>query len=144
MKVVFLDIDGVLNALGASYAGLEHPLDGAAIARLNRIAGATGAAGVLSTSWRLLFPWPGCRDILVEHGVTMPLVGETPDLWTDEEPEEARRREIAQWLAENRVERHVVLDDLPLYPDDHPHFVRTVETVGLTDADVARVLALLR
>lgn len=145
MKVIFLDIDGVLNATGADYSGMEHPLDRAAIARLNRIAAVTGAAGVLTTSWRLMFRWPGCREILARHGLTMELVGETRDLWgSGEEPEAARRREIEHWLAENPVEHHVVLDDLPLYPDDHPHFVRTVETLGLTDADVALVLAILR
>ena len=146
MKVVFLDIDGVLNVTGGDYAGREHPLDPDAITRLNRIAAETGAVGVLTTSWRLMLAWPRCKQVLHEHGLEMELVGETRDLWgAGEHLEDARRREIEQWLAENpAVDRYVILDDVPLYPDEHPRFVRTDEMRGLTDVEVELALAALR
>lgn len=144
MKVVFLDIDGVLNATGVRYPEQEHPLDPLLLALVNRIGMATGAVGVLTTTWRMLYPWPETRDILVRHGLTLPIVSETRDLWADgEEPERARRREIEAWLANHDADRYVILDDLPVYADDHPCFVRTDESLGLTDADAGRARMIL-
>ncbi len=144
MKVVFLDIDGVLNRTGGDYSGKEHPLDIELIERMNRIAAATGAGGVLTSTWRLLLPWPRCRDALVAHGLALDIVGETRDLWArGEHLEPARRREIEDWLARNPVDAYVVIDDTPVYPDDHPRFVRTLETEGLTESHVEQIVALL-
>jgi hypothetical protein len=139
MKVIFLDIDGVLNAGLVRYDGQEHALDLEAIARLNRLGAATGAAVVLTSSWRLLYRWPECRDLLGRYGLRLEVIGETADLWTwREDAEAARRREIEDWLA-----RHGVLDDLALFPAEVPRFVRTDEAIGLTDADVERAIAAL-
>ena len=144
MKVIFLDIDGVLNAFGTTSPGREHALEPEMMERLDRVASETSAVAVLTTTWRLLYLWPETRDILVRHGLALPIVGETRDLWVDDEPaERARRREIEDWLHRHPVERYVVVDDLALYPVDDPHFVRTDEAVGLTEADAERVHAAL-
>ena len=145
MKVIFLDIDGVLNAIGLAYAGEAHALDRAAIDRVNRLAAATGAVVVLTSTWRLFHRWPSCRDILRAHGLTAEVVDETRDLWEEgEDAVCARRREIEDWAARHGARSYVVLDDLPLYPEGDPRFVQIDEWVGLTDADLERARAALR
>ena len=105
MRVIFLDIDGVLNSeryarkLAAKHRQLGHPedsracdcfktyqqVDPDAIARLNRLVAATGAKIVVSSTWRKLFDPPELRRILEEHGLVAEIIGETPDGHHDEE-----------------------------------------------------------
>ena len=48
MKVLFLDVDGVLNRCGKSAQGLEEDK----VALLKQIVAATGCRIVLSSTWR--------------------------------------------------------------------------------------------
>lgn len=53
MKVIFLDIDGVLNCVTSkSYCGMYVGVDADKIRRLARIVEETGAKIVLSSDWR--------------------------------------------------------------------------------------------
>lgn len=103
MKILFLDVDGVLNSerllqtlekkheasCGArtvpkrettcSCFRLDRQIDSAAIARLNRLVTATGALLVVSSSWRTIFDLPTLQRILREHGLVHDLVDATPD-----------------------------------------------------------------
>lgn len=104
MRVIFLDIDGVLNS--ASFVrkledkhrvldhgdhfrpkrnttctcfALENQIDAAAVARLNRLVSETDAKVVISSSWRKLFDPIELHRILSEHGLIAEIIGETPD-----------------------------------------------------------------
>lgn len=104
MRVIFLDVDGVLNserhcrALEDRHRQLGHTepaspkrdttcdcfklynqIDREAVARLNRLVAETGAKIVISSSWRKLFDPPELHRILSEHGLVAEIVGETPD-----------------------------------------------------------------
>ncbi len=104
MRVIFLDVDGVLNseryaleleekhkALGHAEPAspkrettcdcfkLYHQIDRAAVKRLNVIVRATGAKIVVSSTWRKLFDRDELQRILREHGMRAEIVGETPE-----------------------------------------------------------------
>ena len=104
MRVIFLDVDGVLNSeryalrleqrhreLGHAEPAspkrettcdcfkLYHQIDRAAIARLNLLVRVTGAKIVVSSTWRKLFDLPELHRIFSEHGLVAELVGATPE-----------------------------------------------------------------
>jgi hypothetical protein len=104
VRVIFLDVDGVLNSeryalkleakhrqLGHTEPAspkrettcdcfkLYHQIDREAVTRLNRLVAATDAKIVVSSTWRKLFDPPDLRWILEEHGFVGEIVGETPD-----------------------------------------------------------------
>ena len=79
MKVIFLDIDGVLNThesattlresfveRGADLMGFNR-FDKNCVARVNRITDETGAKIVISSSWRHTCVLKGTTDLLFQH-----------------------------------------------------------------------------
>ena len=151
--VVFLDVDGVVNHW-ALYAARENDpayangadtewVDPVCVARVQVICDRTGAAIVISSSWRLIVGLDRTTAALRAHGLTADVVGETPE-HAHRELRYRRAAEIRAWLAEHAlVDRWCVLDDEPVEIGDD-HFVRTNVAVGLTDADVERAVAILR
>jgi hypothetical protein len=146
MKVCFLDIDGVLNSdrylapMRGQKKSWENWIDPSAIATLNGIvAFVPGVRFVLSSAWRLAHTVFQMQALLDGRGFHGQLIDKTPDLGG------ARSGEIKAWLrTRTDVERYAVLDD----QDDagwgiSRHFVQTDGAVGLTDADVARVVEIL-
>lgn len=120
MKVIFLDVDGVLSSFG------ERGLCGRRIALFADVVQRTGAKVVLSSTWRL----PHCRDQrmrlqqeLGKHGVE--LLSMTPVLGGPVGAREldlvgavTRGEEIRGWLEMARrwlqpVLQYVILDDDP-------------------------------
>lgn len=167
-RILFLDIDGVLNAHDCWREAGCSPIHRDKVMLLNRILRETGCKICLSTAWRYIcfrgeatldgFAW-----ILRSHGMMVD--------WVDERPvhrivghtrsdtmvhgpdgdcclEDERGQQIVDWMigpgwkhyGENG--RHVVLDDLDLgisrYHSDC--FVRTDGRVGLTEADANRAI----
>lgn len=119
MKLIFLDIDGVLN----SHGQLDFEPD--CIEQFNRILAATEARVVLSSSWRyLMLDQEGCPKSMTLSGFAtmlrthhvkgLHLIGHT-------EPDEAIGDEgpfrgplIRKWMKDNRHkewQRYVVIDD---------------------------------
>lgn len=147
MKVIFLDIDGVLNHADwlteHRNFGLDH-LDPAAVARVQRICDATGAHVVISSTWRLVYSLGRLRDMLYERGLRARVVGETPHL-----PAQERGDEIQLWLDRTPARRGWELDGIVILDDDRdmrhldPWLVRTAFATGITDADVERAVEML-
>lgn len=155
MRVVFLDVDGVLNSEaflltldakhhalgpheGCECYRLERQIDRHAVARLNRLITATDAKIVISSSWRKLLDPPELRRVLEDHGLVADIIGETPDFTDDPGLYGIRRgHEIDAWLRDHpEVERFVILDD---GGDMAMHVNRLVQTdaqEGLRDEDV--------
>jgi hypothetical protein len=122
MKIIFLDIDGVLNAEDEQYEGAWR-LSTAAILRVNSIVQRTGAAIVLTSDWRRYHGVQRCAEVLAAHGLRADIVDATPNLENrrtvhedDFDPTEyfarLRRSEIEAWLASHDVEAFVVVDDV--------------------------------
>lgn len=118
MKVIFLDIDGVLNSSRscAVYGGYPFPgrreerdwekFDGVAVGMLRRIVKKTGASCVLSSSWRLGMSDAEMREL--GSYLDVPMIGRT----RSNAGLEKRGAQIQDWLDEHpEVERYVILDD---------------------------------
>ena len=123
MKIIFLDIDGVLCVIEsdakqafqrlAKGEGSSPSLNSKCISVLNRIIKKTDAKVVISSSWRLHYPLENIKKALEKHGFVGEIIGATPNAWRHPEIDYvARGNEIQQWLNEHpEVEKFVILDD---------------------------------
>lgn len=160
MKVLFLDIDGVLNPherMATGYCGICRERAG----HLNRIlATVPDAHIVISSAWRYMIlngsmTLRGFEFLLLIHGVCCHgrLHGHTcADGDICEEPPHddmeawreiglaMRAGQISRYVAEHGVVRFAVLDDLPI---DVPNLVLTQSGIGLTAAEADKVIELL-
>ena len=76
MKVIFLDIDGVLNsdeyihkARKLGFKGIEEEIDIEKVELLKKAVEQTGARVVLSSSWRLTNNLSKVRDLFARYGI---------------------------------------------------------------------------
>lgn len=127
MKVIFLDVDGVLNRWGSG-----QPFDQELVDELSRVVRLSGASVCVSSTWRKLETH---RERLfgVLEGIGAPVVGCTPDLGAagdDGSLYVERGDEIQAWLnGHPEVSKFVILDD----NDDMAHLAhRLVLTNGYT------------
>ena len=153
MRVLFVDIDGVLNSRSyVQRAGWEPPLgterdlqiiDPEAVALLNLVVEATGAHLVITSSWRATYEVDVLRSMLEQRGFSGRILGVTPELVGRQ-----RSKEIARWLAECErevVESFAIVDDEDDAGADHPpRFVQTTFDEGLTRTHALRLIALLK
>lgn len=143
MKIIFLDIDGVLNNHKSYGTGKA---DMWCVAALNDITDRTGAAIVVSSTWRM-GGLLSCRDKLAEWGVTAPVIDRTPireTLHGDLTLADPRGFEIAEWWCQHaEIESFVILDDDSDMAHLKDRLVQTDRTVGLTMRDAKRAIALL-
>ena len=113
-NVIFLDIDGVLNSdkYFDSINNMEcmNPVDRimldidmSKVKILLEIIGKTKAKIVITSSWRRMKLYPYIKERLISMG--LPVVGETPCINGN------RGEEIRWYLANNRVDNFVILDD---------------------------------
>jgi len=154
-RVVFLDIDGVLNHRGVwegrseRVAALDCPhaisyasFDRVCVMRLNRILDATGAVCVLSSSWRRGFSLDEMRDMLAHNGFTGDLVDKTPVQYGGAKRGEA----IQEWLDYTglEVKSFVILDDEADMGELAHRLVQTdFYEGGLLDEHVERAVEML-
>lgn len=151
MKLIFLDIDGVLNS--QDHAKLMHSkglrgsqtyaqLDPVCVKALNRICEKAGAVCVLSSTWRISWSLPGMLEHLQKFGFTGQLVDRTSN--TNKE----RGFEIAMCLGHFHrhgpvVESFVILDDDSDMEHLCPFLVLTDRKTGLTEADADKAIKML-
>jgi len=123
MKLIFLDIDGVLNCRNTpNPRDLPYIVDEELLARLRRLLDRTGASVVLSSTWRYD---PAGIYSAKHYGV--PFIDVIPDL-----PHEPRCKEILAWLRDHpEVDRLIVIDDEDDELDSLPLFQPSSRT-GLT------------
>lgn len=155
VRVVFLDIDGVLNSErffeahpwpeGASWWS-ESALDPRAVAQLDRLLRASGAAVVLSSSWRKRVTLDELNGWLTGLGLSRPIVDATPRLYrTADGVRPTRGDEIAAWMAAapEAIEAFIVLEDEEPLGALEARCVRTDPRDGLTERAVDGAIALL-
>ena len=148
-KIIFLDVDGVLNSAKfdrwlqdhhmKQYYGYEL-LDQNALLNLQDIVFVTGADIVLSSSWRLS---RSCserlRQQLLPYGLQF--IDKTVCLH-----QEDRGEEIKEWLSRHpEVDHFVILDEKKKFKDDSlkNNFVKTTFEEGLLEQHAAKAIEIL-
>jgi hypothetical protein len=140
-KLLFLDIDGVLNDPGEIW--LTPPLGPDKLTRLQKICFFTGCEIVLSSSWRFY------TDLIQElREAFQPLGFDISAILNGNDDD--RGKEIVLWLDRkfgNKVVTVAVLDDseFALLKHPNPNWVCrnffTDGSVGLTDNDTEEIIA---
>lgn len=147
MKLIFLDIDGVLNKKelrsNIDYTDvIRHDIYGSMykslIERLNEITDETGAKIVLSSGWRCE-TLEESQAMLKLFGISGEVVGQTPHLGEHC----VRGNEILAWLTENKellgynrhnFKQYIIIDDeSDLLLEQAEHFVHVEPCSGLSD-----------
>lgn len=153
MKLIFLDIDGVLNnatddIIHLPEGGFYSP---SLVALLNKITDSTDAKIVLSSTWRLGRTLEGVQSILKYMGITAECIGITENL---NNGYTFRGNEIFKWINDNvkllecdgrhNFKSYIILDDdSDMLYWQRNNFVQTHGLVGLTDALVAKSINIL-
>lgn len=117
MKVIFLDVDGVIN-----YAA-SGPFDPTCLENLSKIVKATDAKIVLISTWRMVYGGDGTIKhkwaVDFEHNLAlfgMELYALAPYL------DDRRSVEVDKYLNENDVSHYLIIDDSDYdYSKKHPN-----------------------
>ncbi len=134
LKVIFLDIDGVLNSVAYDRVrtSTESNIDVSRLPLLKRIVDTTGAQIVLSSTWREHWEQAEafCDDIGRELQATFQKAGlsildKTPVM-------DSRQREIMAWIeAHPQLQTFAILDDVfGGWGELEAHLVRTNSRIG--------------
>lgn len=161
-KIIFLDVDGVLNS---ELWNENHPeernnnvlIDEDKVKLLSKIIRATEAGVVLHSGWRFWldkniqpFREESRRfaEIFKRNHIIISDI--TPDFSTEEIRKTksfslVKAQEIQAWLYEHReVEKWIVIDDLCLHDSEiEKHQVKTNPIIGLTPEDVDLAVKML-
>lgn len=163
-KVLFLDIDGVLNTerqqdrckeAGLSYAdNFGYAFDPVTVANLKRIVDETGADIVISSSWKV-WGLNTMQKLWTNRGLPGKVINVTPNTESDELMlsvdldmmlPAGKGSEIKEWLETNgsQVTHYAILDDMDdMLPEQQSHFVQTDPTIGITEDDAQKAIAIL-
>ena len=162
-KIVFLDIDGVLNS---NFWNKNHQreisvgtlIDESKIKLLCKLIKDTDAQIILHSGWKYWFDpdlkplrkeAENLQALLEKEGLT--IAGVTPDHATEEIKKSkkfslVKAGEILAWLEQHDdVDAWVVMDDLDLHNAEVArHQVKTDQSIGLTGEDVERAERVLQ
>ena len=162
MKIIFLDIDGVLNSeLWNKDNEMEISkgkfIDSEKVRLLSKIINETKAKIVLHSGWRFWFdgnimPLRKEAEYLVEvfKNYDLNIYDKTPDLTTVEIRKSkkfslVKAQEILLWLDQHdNIEKYVILDDLDLSNKEIEMFqIKTDGVRGLTKENVEEAIKML-
>ena len=164
MKVIFLDIDGVLNTQGwHSRMTMDTPrdefgwvFDPVAVENLAHIVKETGASIVISSSWKFL-GLAKLREMWKIRNLPGIVLDITPNTISDELLLNAnldemklgvcRGNEIKEWLSKHKgeVSNYVIIDDFDdMLPEQEDHVVLTDTLIGITEFDAEKAIAILK
>ena len=165
-KIIFLDIDGVLNTERQHKYCYENGLansdeygyvfDPVAVKNLARIVDETGADIVISSSWK----YSGLStllDLWSDRSLPGKVIDITPDTESDEfllnadleniEFLSCKGYEIKEWLTAHgkNVSLYAILDDeQEMLPEQQSHFIQTNPVVGISEQDAELAIAILK
>ena len=138
MKLIFLDVDGVMNhiswynsdqckslaaTVGEGHRNNHRFFDPRCVSLLNNLTDKTGAKIVVSSSWRIGRSLEDLKELFASVGISGEVIGKTPKLYYDPEHDYhysvPRGCEINAWLHRNKgilnakmsQVKYVILDD---------------------------------
>lgn len=162
-KVIFLDIDGVLNTKefhskmtkDTPKDEFGYAFDPVAVANLAHIIEETGAVIVISSSWKF-YGVTRLREMWKLRNLPGRVLDITPNTISDdillnanlEEMElgVCRGNEIKEWLSKHqgKVSNYVIIDDFDdLLPEQEDHAVITDTLIGVTEWDANKAIMIL-
>lgn len=159
LRLLFLDVDGVLNTAGSANSGA---ISNVLLFRMREVVLQTGASVILSSTWR---NWAQLRVLIMAALPNACVVGQTPledpTVWRND----VRPREIRDFLAQfeaqgGQVAAWAAVDDMDLVSQANAlaktdksmrvfarefdnHFVKTEQDTGSDEEHAARLLQLL-
>ena len=168
MKIIFLDIDGVLNSEKWYQERFDinlktYPIcefDPLTIEQLNLLTDKTNAKIVISSTWRMGRTIDELKNIFKKVGIKGEIIGVTPYLTFNDGYGVERGNEIKRWIDLNCVrwwdkifdekeknitlESYVILDDDPdMLLEQKDNFVRTSWRDGLTALHTRKAIKIL-
>lgn len=157
MKVIFLDVDGVLNSNQRRLEIGGESLEEEKVKLLSMIIRRTGAVVVLHSGWRFWFNEnmkPVKKEaadlLLMLAKYHISVLDKTPDFSTShirktKQFSLVKADEILSWLKNHtNVENYIVLDDLDLHNEQFArHQIRTDSAEGLLEKDVSLAVQML-
>lgn len=163
MKVIFLDIDGVLNTK-YWYTQMDrntpkdkygYVFDPNTVANLKRIVEESGADIVISSSWKCM-GLSQIEEMWRDRSLPGKIIGITPNSVSDEmllnadidsiELFHIRGEEIKQWLTKygKQVSNYAIIDDMDnMLSEQQSRFVHTNPEVGITEEDAQKTIEIL-
>ena len=119
MKIIFLDIDGVLVTRNSiKYQYLNFPDETSirfgkkAVKNLNKLIRLTKAKIVISSTWRLFHSLEKLQSIFEEQKIKGKIISTTSVEKATIEEDIPRGQKIADWLEQHlEVEQYVIIDD---------------------------------
>lgn len=139
-KVLFLDIDGVLNGYDIFQSKRPYPLSEFNEEKVNILNSLFEEIPdlklVLSSSWRF---FDGIENIVKASGISKELFSITPY------SEKSRGDEIKQWIKDfNKPCIYCIVDDIDdFYDDQKDSIVFTNPNIGITEKDVEKIKLIL-
>lgn len=143
MKVIFLDVDGVLITRDSCRRGFAT-VEPTCVAALNTLIAQTSADIVVSSCWRIGREVIELRDLLLQNwGVKGKIIDRTPHMG-----DVTRGCEIQTWLTKRKehrddVESFVIIDDDADMDHLIPHLVRTEFVRGFTQRHIPKAVEIL-
>ncbi|NPV87345.1 MAG: hypothetical protein HPY45_15205 [Anaerolineae bacterium] len=139
-RVIFLDIDGVLNSISRQNE-CKWETDPHNVDVLNKIVKETGAVVVISSGWRFVY-WLGeIRRFLLENGVEADIVDVVSPFL------ENKGDAVEAWLMRHTkdVDSYVILDDCSFlfHEEQLDKLVETDYRVGLMMSDAQKAISML-
>lgn len=163
MKVIFLDIDGVLNSKRFNRSRKKRGkvkrsrnptnyerdlemaqwmLDPVPIGLLNNIIRQTDAKVVISSVWKATCYWSVLQEALKSKGFQYEIYDRTP---TFREKWSVRGNEIQAWLDEHKPEGYLIIDDdSDMLYSQKDHLLLIENNVGLTKKDAKEAIMRIR
>jgi hypothetical protein len=163
MRVIFLDVDGVLNSqqffkqnndpVPATSNSMKFgvgQLDTKALTLLDILIDATGAKIVVSSSWRHIWPFHEIAEMFGDVGFKNQhaIIDQTGNSKSG-----FRGEEVKNWLSLDRERQEVggeqttayviIDDDSDFDTSQHEFFVQTDSDVGLTQEDIVKAAGIL-
>lgn len=145
---IFLDHDGVIvtdKQFGKRFDTKSKfdPFDELCIIRLMTIAKTMDAEIVCSSDWRVHASIDEMRQLYVQNGILIPLVGYTELLSPirfKEYRSEIRTREIKKYVDDNNISKWFAIDDLYLRGLPVNNWHRTSLYDGIVQSDMPKIL----
>ncbi len=155
-KVIFLDIDGVLNVITKDFDEYGAIFQEPFVSNLKTLIDQTGAQIVISSTWRHS-GLKAMKEMWQKRGLAGEVIDITPDLaeiqdnglWLGV----VRGDEVKAWIDKNPVDRYVIIDDdKDFHETQMPFFVKTsgnyshsgnVEGYGLTTQCTIKAVSIL-